>query len=317
MVSSISDCVLTNAQRLYQAHFNILPLLCDGTRKPRVSWKQYLKHRPAWYQIERYFASLGDPSGIAILCGSTSGNLEVLDIEEGRLFQLLEYKAGTELFSRLVIVKTPSGGFHVYYRCDTIQPGFHVAKNKAGDLLIETLGIGDLVTAPGSPAQVHRLNKPYRIISGDILNVPTITPAERDTILAAARGFNTYIPPARPTANTVVSRTETGLPGADFNIRGDWHEILEPHGWTFLGRTYWRTPGSTGEHNASARDTHLTIFGNGIPGLESNQPYSKFYVYAILNCGGDFAQAARELRAKGFGGAIDYDLLLERIVCPK
>lgn len=52
-----------------------------------------------------------------------SGNLEVLDFDDGGLFApwLAEVESqAPSLKADLAIVHTPSDGYHVFYRCDSI-----------------------------------------------------------------------------------------------------------------------------------------------------------------------------------------------------
>lgn len=127
----------------------------------------------------------------------------------------------------------------------------------------------------------------------------------------------------RPTPKTVeaprpvaVPRTEGSelRPGDDFNDRAHWADILTPHGWTYMyhrGSTwYWRRPGKdSGEHSATTgrkgvgSEDRLYVFSDATS-FEQNVPYNKFAAYALLNHGGDFAAATRDLRSQGFGGEL-------------
>lgn len=101
-------------------------------------------------------------------------------------------------------------------------------------------------------------------------------------------------------------------PGDDFCRRSTWADILEPHGWTpvreYSGKIYWRRQGKDAGHSATTGHCHtesrgdlLYIFScNALP-LEMDKSYSKFEAYAVLNHGGDFAAAARDLGQKGYG----------------
>src|SRR5687768_7519077 len=103
-------------------------------------------------------------------------------------------------------------------------------------------------------------------------------------------------------------------PGDDFNDRAHWADILTPHGWTYMyhrGSTwYWRRPGKdSGEHSATTgrkgvgSEDRLYVFSDATE-FTQNEPYNKFAAYALLNHGGDFAAATRDLRSQGFGGEL-------------
>jgi hypothetical protein len=73
---------------------------------------------------------------------------------------------------------------------------------------------------------------------------------------------------------------------------------------------YWRRPGKdSGEHSASTgrkglgSEDRLYVFSDATE-FDPNTPYNKFAAYAVLNHGGDFAAATRDLRANGFGGEL-------------
>ncbi len=126
---------------------------------------------PGWQKtVTRYdlsrFPKLG---GIGLATGSISGNIEVIDIDQkysldGKLFD--NYKrlvAGINisLLKRLCVAQTRSGGFHIIYRCASIERNVKLAQRHSTDLerfenpsdrvrvLIETRGEGgQIVVAP-------------------------------------------------------------------------------------------------------------------------------------------------------------------------
>jgi putative DNA primase/helicase len=95
-------------------------------------------------------------------------------------------------------------------------------------------------------------------------------------------------------------------PGDDFNARATWAEILEPFGWKLLERRgnqcVWQRSGFAPAAAVSGCDDADSLrlwFASG-PGSS----YSKFHMYALLNHGGDYAEAARALRAAGYASAV-------------
>ncbi|MFW5698703.1 MAG: BT4734/BF3469 family protein, partial [Planctomycetota bacterium] len=93
-------------------------------------------------------------------------------------------------------------------------------------------------------------------------------------------------------------------PGDDFNQRGELPDLLMHHGWT-LDRDgpnqHWCRPGKTGGTSATLKDGVFYVFSSAAPPFEPNQAYGPFAVYALLEHGGDFAEAASELRRCGYG----------------
>lgn len=99
-------------------------------------------------------------------------------------------------------------------------------------------------------------------------------------------------------------------PGDEYELRNDWADVLLGHFdyvchrgqarmWLRVGSTSGaRWSATTGR--ASDRD-RLFLFTSEVPGLEANQPYTKFAVYTFLNHGGDFKAATKALAALGYG----------------
>ncbi len=329
----MSDPYIT-AREYYSAGLNIIPVKTDGSKKPKIRWQRWETEKIPWQMLEKWFAVPSQPSGIGIVCGMTSGGLEVLDFDDYRPFPLFHGGLIAGLFgaiTKLPVVRTPDDGRHIYYRCAEVGGNQILAQDKAGNILVETRGQGGMVVAPGSPLATHPTGKPYRLDEGDLLNIPVVSPEQRQRMLDFCRGFNTYVAPPKPPKperkwhhQPAPSRAcSEGLrPGDDFNRRATWEEILEPHGWTALVErgetTYWRKPGSDGnEHHATTNyggTDLLYIFSTSLDGFTARMTYDKFAAYAILACGGDFKAAAKKLACLGYGQPnTPDDSILDRI----
>lgn len=310
-----------------------LPVAPDGTKRPAVtSWTAYQETAPDLAETVRLFT--GDHDGIGVVCGAVSGGLEMLEVEGvavtegvlGRLVQAFADHGLGDLWARVEAgysETTPSGGIHWYYRVE----GGHAARNlklarrPATDaelitspgnrvrVLIETRGEGGFSVVAPSAARTHPLGLAWEVRTGASEDIPTLTTDERDAVHAIASTLDAMpeadVAPARP-----LQAVGGGLrPGDDYNARASWAEVLEPHGWkcvhTFGGNLRgWQRPGkrhpgvsaTTGRNEAD----NLFVFSTATE-FEPEKPYSKFSAYAILDHGGDFGAAARELRAKGYG----------------
>ena len=175
----------TIAKRYHDSGFAVLPLKCDGSKAPKIGWCPY-----PWFKLKTHFNSLGNPSGIGILCGSRSRNLEVLDYDHKEAYPEWSNLIDPAPLKRLVLVATPSGGMHVWYRCPIINHNLILAQypdyndlDKDGNpkpaIYIETRGEGGMVVAAGSPSSVHPTHKPYRLVQGCPIHPPMITIEER------------------------------------------------------------------------------------------------------------------------------------------
>jgi len=318
---------ITNAARAYLAvGLCALPAI-RGEKRPAVGrWKQYQKRLPTEAEVSAWLANT--PDAICILCGQASGNTEIIDFDAGgELFSAWWQRIPADLRERLVVERTPSGGWHVVYRSEAIIRGnMKLAQRRDGPkvvTLIETRGEGGLFLCAPTPG--------YEITQGDLCGLPVLTEAERDALLQAAWKLNEFLPPVvngLPGSADIGQRstlsveqrdcsTNTGhhaptvadRPGDDFNIRGDVRAVLEQHGWVRLsdrqgrdGNEYWRRPGKDSGWSATLKDRVFYVFSSNAAPFEHNQAYAPFSVYALLEHGGDFEQAARSLRELGFGG---------------
>ncbi len=308
--------------------FHLLPKIwCESRAKKCVTWNSYKECLPRKDEIHDWF----DPTenddaicGLAIIGGKVSGGLEILDLDT---FDLIEpfkeevCRRDPKLFERLVRVKTPRPGLHLYYRCSKIEGSKKLAMiqdpdSKSAKLktIIETKGEGGYCLAPPSPSSCHPLQKCY-VFEGDkdLTQIPTITPAERKTLLNAAKKLdrrkNIRPRPQRRLNKTVHLDGSNLRPGDDFNLRADWADILQPHGWVYAGpggdgTDQWTRPGK--DEGCSATTNYadsdlLHIFSSNAEPFDIDESYSKFQAFTLLKHDDDFFAAASDLRRKGYG----------------
>lgn len=134
-------------------------------------------------------------------------------------------------------------------------------------------------------------------------------------LMEAANEAKLLIPvPEAARLSVPVPRAESAddelRPGDDFNVRGDWQEILVPQGWQVhhsRGDTvYWTRPGKELRDGYSATTgraadaDRLYVFSSSTP-FTPELAYSKFAAYSLLVHGGDYSAAARELRGLNYG----------------
>lgn len=226
---------------------------------------------------------------------------------------------------------TPSGGYHFLYRItDHEVPGnTKVARRPATEqelldnpsdkikVLSETRGEGGYVIVAPTHGTVHPSGDSWSIVAGELGVIPLITWTDRNLLHEAVHAALDEMPapvvPAAPVRAHTFRRD--GLsPGDDFNDRAEWEEILTPHGWRvaeFRGdETFWIRPGkkfegrgshsaTTGFKGAGATD-RLYVFSTSTV-FDAEKPYNKFAAYTLLEHGGNFADAARELSRRGYG----------------
>ena len=309
------------------AGLSVLPAIKAEKRPAVGAWKTWAARLPSEYEVKAWFGN--HPDGVCIVSGVVSGSLECMDFDNhGELFDKWKNRVDSALFSRLVVERTPSGGYHVIYRVTGVVAGnTKLARGeRAAKLatLIETRGEGGIFLCAPTPG--------YSVVQGEFAHVPTLSADEHAQLLAAARELNEAQeapksaacgvsggeagnqPSSAPGAHTGAVSGECGdsgdfavRPGDDFCARGDIRPVLVSHGWQLLGsrpdgNELWRRPGKeAGGHSATFDGNVFYVFSSNASPFESERGYSRFQVYAALECGGDYTRAARELLGKGYG----------------
>lgn len=310
--------------------FRLLPQIDSANgERPRKTWKVFQTRLPTVEELHSWFQQSSGVTvyGMAVLGGKVSGNLEILDVDTFDLVEPLRSEIERRcpgLFERLVKVKSPRPGLHLYYRCQTIggnqklaripDPTSDKTKTKT---VIEIKGEGGYCLAPPSPRWCHRSERCYLYYGDvDLTEVPTITVQERAALHDAARAFDQWKslrPKPRPRLRTTPRPYRHGeiRAGDDFNARADWASILMPHGWTFAGDDggevdRWRRPGKDESCSATTNiggSDLLYVFSSNADPFEQNTSYTKFHAYAVLEHDGNFHDAAIALRRLGYGSS--------------
>ncbi len=314
----------TTALPMLQSGLCVLPAIPAEKRPSLSGWKAFQAARPNETQIKTWFV---DAPGLCLVCGAVSGNLEMIDFDaQGEMFTAWWEKVEATapgLFDRLVVEQTPSGGYHVAYRCTDSVPGnqrlaqrsiicdspnpieIHGKKlvpRKIGGrwevlvTLIETRGEGGLFLCDPAPG--------YKLQQGNFCQLPVLTAAERDILINAAQSLNEHVERSASSAPHDSHETSGGRPGDDFNSRSDIRSLLTKHGWTQISQgenEHWRRPGKDCGTSATLKDGVFYVFSTSAAPFEADRGYSPFQVYSLLEHNGDFAAAARELRTAGFG----------------
>jgi hypothetical protein len=304
----MTNPVLQTALTLVGAGVSVIPI--SANKRPAIaSWKPYQARLATMAELLEWLSNA--KAGIAIIAGSISGNIEILDFDDittlNPWYTLVESLA-PGLISRLVVVMTPTGGRHIYYRCASIQGNTKLAVNSNREVMIETRGEGGYALIPPSPAWCHPDHKAYVLRQGDLANIPTITPDERAILLNGARTFNEFVEPERLWTLREASPSTIGeRPGDLFAQAVEWSDVLIPHGWRKIGQRgevgLWCRPGKKRGLSATTgwqgTDLLYCFSSNAWP-FEPERGYSKFTAYALLNCGGDFIKAATRLARQGY-----------------
>src|SRR5262245_3079333 len=70
------------AKRYVSYGLSVIPIKADGSKEPKLEeWKEYQTRKPTDAELRDWYVNALGFAGIAVLCGSISGNLEDLDLD--------------------------------------------------------------------------------------------------------------------------------------------------------------------------------------------------------------------------------------------
>lgn len=229
-----------------------------------------------------------------------------------------EYQAAVEmlapgLLARLPLERTPSGGYHIPYRCAAARDvgSMKLAQrpatpdeldrnpNQKRYTLIETRGTGGQFQAAPSPG--------YEMLRGSWIDLPTIEADERQILHDAARSLDQL-----HHGQQARGAGDGTLPGDRYNddpaSAGEALRLLELAGWRVAYRrgdaAYLCRPGKSQGVSASfgyAGPGVLYVFSTSAYPFEDHTAYSPFAIYATLEHNGDYKAAAKALAKRGYG----------------
>ena len=298
------------AEEYLTAELSVLPAVREKKCPAVGKWKVWQERLPTDVEVRAWFANKHD--AICLICGKVSGNLEILDFDNhGELFPKWKKLIPQELFDKLVIEQTPSGGFHAAYRCaDEICGNLKLAQGERdGKLvtLIETRGNGGLFLCYPTEG--------YTLKQAAFTSLQILSSNERKQLFDAAYSLNEK---TQGEAKEPPDFTDSDLfeerPGDDFNECGDIRDLLICHGWTPVrvddGNEYFRRPNKNGTGwSASLKDRVFYVFTSNAYPFEPNKAYSPFNVYTLLEHNGDYTAAANTLLQYGYGKARETPLV--------
>lgn len=230
------------------------------------------------------------------------------------------------LARRLLLERTPSGGYHLVWRCETIAGNQKLATRPptpaeladsprlTSVTLIETRGKGGQFQVAPSPG--------YRLLRGDWAALPVITAAERQIILDCARALT------RADRRTIdlVQRSTGDRPGDLYNRdhAADALKLLEQAGWVVVrdrgDALYLTRPGKDEGISATfgfVAPGVLYVFSSNAAPFEPGRAYGPFAIYTEVLHNGDYRAAAASLRGESVTPRPRVDVTTGEIIEPR
>ena len=194
------NTLIAAAREWFDAGYCVVPTHEDGGKRPFGAWKEYQTTRLPWHDLERLLTT-GKHTGIGVLTGTVSGNLEMIEIE-GPLDLALKRLAKVttrardqygkigvdEILQRIAsgcAEKSAGGGVHLFYRV-TDGPALGNTKlaHANNKVIAETRGEGGFVVVAPTPGRNgHPAGSNYALLNHTTPpRTANITTEERDLI---------------------------------------------------------------------------------------------------------------------------------------
>jgi hypothetical protein len=263
-------------------------------KKIKTLWSDFKDRKPTEQEIKKWLES--PIQNYAIVCGKIS-DLTVIDVDT---------KNGgdpTPFLNRgFYEVRTPSGGYHFYFKYNEDIPS--ILQKKSGKGFLKGIDIQSDKKLVFAPPSVFA-NGAYILNNGAL-----IQPIPDDLLIQILAALEPEKETPQYTPFTPIKNPEMGRPGDIFNALATWEEVLIPNGWTKAGRhgdtQYWRRPGKTDGISGSTNWNNYDLFFcfSTSTDLNPNKGYTKFSCYAALNHNSDYREAARSLVIENYKLAI-------------
>jgi hypothetical protein len=274
---------------------------------PHQKWKKY-QTEGVTKAILRIWVNTPGVCGWAIVCGEISGGLTIMDFDEPGFYERWQAKVG-ELALRLPTQQTGSGyGYQVAFRSN-----LHIrndklacvqADNEEGRLTaIETRGEGGYaVVAPSFCPEATKRGKkhrqPYKVIQGDLAQIPSIPEEQAQFLLDVARSLDEMpfskkkmeAAPLPPTRNG--DGADAGIIGA-FNETYDIGAILGRHGYEKRGTRFLAPDSTTGIPGVHIFENGRCYSHHANDPLNDGHSHDAFDVFRILEHAGDIRTAVK------------------------
>jgi hypothetical protein len=312
--------MINSAKYYLQTGVSVIPTsLIKSPHHTIKSWTKYQFEQMAEDEVSHLFYGA---AGIATIGGMVSGGRVHIDFDTkydltGTLYE--DYcnqinDIDPTILKRMVIVRTPSGGYHWIYNTDApIIPSMKLAQrettnderdhkpNELIKVLIETKGDKGYCLAPPT--------KGYLFIS-ELKSPIHISKSEEEVILEVARSFD-KVPHQiiKEPKNTSILNTNDYIesPFEAYNKSGNVNAVLVQHGWQAVyqkgSKTFYKRPGDSKTKTSGNYDSEkrwFSVFSTSTQ-FEINKAYNPVSVFCLLTHNNDWSKCAKDLIEQGFG----------------
>lgn len=302
--------VYTAAKDLMLNGFQVIPLM-KGKKEPANIRSVYeiIAHPINIQNFDFYFKERNVDLGIIM-----DYNMEFIDIDpknkkgvEREVLKAIEL-GWQELYEKLVIDFTPSGGCHIIYRSEVIGGNSTLAKVKHSPnplAIIERINRHNKQYIKISPSDG------YSLTQRNPFEIPFLTAEERNWLSAVCASFNEV---HKPEVKKKEAEREDS-PWSVFNTTHDWKYIrneLIDRGWSVYedrpDKVMVRRPGDTAQNYSGSifKESNILYLFTPSTEFQNEKGYSPFGVYALLTHEGNPGAACRQLASEGCGKNI-YD----------
>lgn len=262
---------------------------------PKDAWKHYQSEIPP---IRSWYNHFMNDGYIGIITGE---NLEAIDIDSkndptNRIIEQYRKLIPEELYQKLVVVRTPSGGLHYYYRCSVVESNQVLARHSNNKTIIETRGEGGYVC--------HHVSD-YEVIQGKFCLarmeyfLHEISIEERDLLLSAARSLDRNLKSYNSNSNSKEEAINR------FNTDYDILEHFKKFYWTVESendeKVFLLRPGSTAHHSGVyfKKDKVFFCFSSSTD-FKVGKAHNHFQVIQVLEKINDYRATLRLLGSLGY-----------------
>lgn len=243
---------------------------------------------------------------IGVSTGYSSLNLQALDFDTKNADDPDDYmetfnsRVPTALLDKLVIQKTPSGGYHYLFRCEEIESSQKLARNKKGEGIIETRALNSYIKTFPSEG--------YEMVQKTFANIPMITVAEKQFLFVISKQLDElYIKDVYKRYSKEDVDFLKKFP--DYNKDTDLGiQLLLDNGWTIHSENkqwvnFTRPNSTSGDLHGgyNLEGYFFQSFSTAQDTFVAHKGYNNHHLFCELECGGNYKKGYAILHEEGYG----------------